>query len=350
MRKAITRAWFGHEGAYYRENIEPTGAEQDCDNGGRPPRTNPGEKYEGWYHDYYFTSGLEILAMMCDNVSYTNNQVFRDNVLVPFAREVLLFFDRHYPRTPEGKLRLEPAQVVETWWVAVNPAPDVAGLRFCMDQLLALKAGTPEDQVHWRKFRSEIPEVPMQTIEGRQAIAPADRWERKRNAENGELYPVFPFRCFGLGFGSEEIVTWTMKNRSLKDAFGSACWTQDQIHWAYAGNAAEAATGLVRRFRVASPNVRFPMFGREGPDSCPDFDHFGAGATALQRMLLQEEMGKILLFPAWPKGWNVNFKLHAMQNTTVEGEVKDGKITLLKVIPESRLKDVVPGNGWNLGK
>lgn len=350
MRKAITRAWFGHEGAYYRENIEPTGAEQDCDNGGRPPRTKPGEKYEGWYHDYYFTSGLEILAMMCDNVSYTNNQVFRDNVLVPFAREVLLFFERHYPRTPEGKLRLEPAQVVETWWVAVNPAPDVAGLRFCMDQLLALKAGTPEDQVHWRKFRSEIPEVPMQTIEGRQAIAPADRWERKRNAENGELYPVFPFRCFGLGFGSEEIVTWTMKNRSLKDAFGSACWTQDQIHWAYAGNATEAATGLVRRFRVASPNVRFPMFGREGPDSCPDLDHFGAGSTALQRMLLQEEMGKILLFPAWPKGWNVNFKLHAMQNTTVEGEVKDGKITLLKVTPKSRLKDVVPGNGWNLGK
>ena len=24
MRQAITRAWFGHDGAYYRENIEPT--------------------------------------------------------------------------------------------------------------------------------------------------------------------------------------------------------------------------------------------------------------------------------------------------------------------------------------
>jgi hypothetical protein len=41
MRKAITRAWFGHEGAYYRENIEPTGAERDCDHGGKPPKTKP---------------------------------------------------------------------------------------------------------------------------------------------------------------------------------------------------------------------------------------------------------------------------------------------------------------------
>ncbi len=56
MRRAITKAWFGHDGAYYRENIEPDGAERDCDKGLRPPKTLPGEKYEGWYHDYYFTS------------------------------------------------------------------------------------------------------------------------------------------------------------------------------------------------------------------------------------------------------------------------------------------------------
>lgn len=350
MRKAITKAWFGHDGAYYRENIEPTGAEQDCDNGGRPPKTKPGEKYEGWYHDYYFTSGLEILAMMCDRVNYTGDPAFRDSVLVPFAREILLFFDKHYLRGADGKIRLDPAQVVETWWVAVNPAPDVAGLRFCLDELLAMKAGTAEDQTPWRKFRGEIPEVSLQTIEGRQAIAPAEKWEKKQNSENGELYPVFPFRCFGLGLGTGDIVAWTMKHRSCKDAFGCACWTQDQIHWAYAGNAAEAANGLVRRFHIASPMVRFPLFGREGPDSCPDLDQFGSGATALQRMLVQEVPGKILLLPAWPKNWDVNFKLHAMQNTTVEGEVKDGKITRLKVTPESRLKDVDLAEGWSLAE
>ena len=350
MRKAITKAWFGHDGAYYRENIEPTGAEQDCDNGGIPPKTKPGEKYEGWYHDYYFTSGLEILAMMCDNVNYNNDQVFRNNVLVPFAREILLFFDKHYLRGIDGKLRLDPAQVVETWWIAINPSTDVAGLRYCLDELLVMKAGTIEDQNRWSKFRSEIPEVPMQTIDGRQSIAPAEKWEKKRNAENGELYPVFPFRCYGLALGTDSIVTNTMIQRSLKDAFGCACWTQDQIHWAYAGNATEAAKGLVSRFRIASKMCRFPLYGREGPDSCPDFDHFGAGATALQRMLVQEENGKIILLPAWPKTWDVNFKLHAALNTTVEGTVKDGIITHFKVTPESRKKDVSPAKGWRLAE
>ena len=91
---------------------------------------------------------------------------------------------------------------------------------------------------------------------------------------------------------------------------GGGCWTQDQIDWAYAGNGEEAAKGLVNRFRIASPMVRFPLFGREGPDSCPDFDQFGSGSTALQRMLIQEDNGKIMLLPAWPKGWNVDFKLH----------------------------------------
>ena len=208
-------------------------------NGGRPPKTKPGESYEGWYHDYYFTSGLETLAMMTDYLEYTGDAEFRDRVLVPFAREVLLFFDRHYPRAADGKLRLEPAQVLETWWIAVNPAPDVAGLRFCLDQLLAMHAGTAEDQARWRKFRGEIPEVPMQTIEGRRAIAPAEKWKKQCNAENGELYPVFPFRLFGLG--SSDLVTWTMKYRSCPDSCGGGCWSQDQIHWAYAGRAGEAA-------------------------------------------------------------------------------------------------------------
>ncbi|MGA2617096.1 MAG: DUF5703 domain-containing protein [Thermoguttaceae bacterium] len=341
MRKAITKAWFGHDGAYYRENIAPTGGEWDCDKGSHPPKTRPGEKYEGWYHDYYFTSGLETTAMMLDYVNYTGDTTFRDRVLVPFAREVLLFFDKHYPRGADGKLRLDPAQVIETWWIAVNPAPDVAGMWFCLDELLAMKAGTDEDQARWRKFRGEIPEVPMRTVEGRKALAPADKYEKQGNCENGELYPVFPFRCFGLGLGSGELVAWTMQHRTCKDVFGCACWTQDQIHWAYAGHAAEAANGLVHRFRIASTACRFPLYGREGPDSCPDFDHFGAGSVALQRMLVQEAGERLLLLPAWPADWDVDFKLHVTRGAVLTATVKDGKLIAWDIQPASRKPDVV---------
>ncbi|MCP4455567.1 MAG: hypothetical protein GY809_29255, partial [Planctomycetes bacterium] len=327
VRKAITKAWFGHDGAYYRENIEPTGAERDCGRDGKPPKTQPGENEgKGYYHSYYFTSGLETLAMMIEQVKYTGDDAFRDSVLVPFAREVLLFFDKHYTRDESGKIRLDPAMVLETWWVAVNPAPDVAGLQHCLDELLALKAGSTKDRTHWRRFRAEIPDVHVHEIEGRTAIAPAEQWSVRKNAENGLLYPVFPFRLFGLGLGTEDIVDWTMQHRTNKNAFNHKCWTQDQIHWAYAGNAAEARDGLVHRFSHASPQCRFPLYGSQGPDSCPDFDHFGAGSTALQRMLVQEACDKILLLPAWPEDLDVDFKFHLAKNTVIKGKVKDGKL------------------------
>ena len=340
VRKAVTKAWFGHDGAYYRENVEPTGAERDNGMDGKPPKRNPGEP-STYYHDYYFTSGLETLAMMLDYVNYSGDSDFRQNTMVPYAREVMLFFDQHYARGAGGKLRIDPAMVLETWWLAVNPSPDVAGLQFCLDELLAMKAGTEQDMEFWKRFRSEIPDVPLHTVEGKSAIAPAESWDIKRNAENGELYPVFPFRCFGLGLGTADIVDWTMQNRTHKNAFNYACWTQDQIHWAYAGNAAEAAEGLVHRFRNASTMCRFPLYGKEGPDSCPDLDHFGAGSVALQRMLVQEANGKILLLPAWPAKWNVNFKQHVTGGAVITGTVKNGKLVKWDIDPVDRKSDVV---------
>jgi len=342
VRKAITRAWFGHEGAYYRENIEPTGGERDCGRTGKPLKTRPGENTgKGYYHSYYFTSGLETVAMMAEYVKHSGDEAFRDDVLAPFAREVLRFFDKHYGRDEKGKIRLDPAMVLETWWVAVNPAPDVAGLQFCLDELLAMKAGTSRDQAEWRRLRAEVPEVHLHEIDGRTAIAPALEWRLKRNSENGELYPVFPFCRFGVALGSADVVAWTMKHRTNKDAFGCKCWTQDQIHWAYAGSAGEARNGLDRRYRHASKHCRFPLYGSAGPDSCPDFDHFGSGSTALQRMLVQEAKGKVLLLPAWPADWDVDFKLHVTGRAVVTGTVTDGKLTKWAIEPASRAKDVV---------
>ena len=337
IRQAVTKAWFGHDGAYYRENIEPDGAEQDAGDKPTKIRLKRDGKPDIGFHNYYFTCGLETTAMMLDYVNFTGDAAFRDSVVVPFARQILLFYDRHYPREADGKLRIDPGQVLETWWIAVNSTPDLAGLRFCLDELLAMKAGTPEDRTAWRKLRGEIPEISMRNIEGRQAIAPAAHFEVRHNSENGELYAAFPFRCFGVGLNSEKLVDWTAQHRLFK---GNCCWRQDEIHWACAGNAAEAAMGLVNRFRTASKQCRFPMYGKQGPDSCPDFDHFGSGSIALQRMLVQESGGKIHLLPAWPGNWDVDFKLHLSRGAVLTGTVKDSKLAAWDIQPASRKADV----------
>jgi hypothetical protein len=58
-------------------------------------------------------------------------------------------------------------------------------------------------------------------------------------------------------------------------------------------------------------------------------------------MLLQERGHKMLLFPAWPKDWNVSFKLHAAEGTTVEGVYQNGKLSSLHVTPGIRRKDLI---------
>ena len=63
--------------------------------------------------------------------------------------------------------------------------------------------------------------------------------------------------------------------------------------------------------------------------------------TETTEMLLQEVNGKILLFPAWPRGWDVHFKLHAPGQTTVEAEWRGEKLVKLTVTPKEREKDVI---------
>ncbi len=85
---------------------------------------------------------------------------------------------------------------------------------------------------------------------------------------------------------------------------------------------------------------RFPCFWGPGFDWTPDHNWGGSAMIGLQEMLLQTEGERILLFPAWPADWDVHFKLHAPGRTTIEAELKDGKLLRLKVSPKERLADV----------
>jgi hypothetical protein len=93
-----------------------------------------------------------------------------------------------------------------------------------------------------------------------------------------------------------------------------------------------------------APQARFSAFFGPGHDWLPDHNWGGSGMVGIQEMLLAANPygdGKIFLLPAWPKEWNVHFKLHAPQNTVVEATVKNGKISQLKVTPSQRRKDIV---------
>jgi hypothetical protein len=115
-------------------------------------------------------------------------------------------------------------------------------------------------------------------------------------------------------------------------------WHQDAIFCARLGLTEEAAAITIKKLQDSER--RFPTFWGPGHDWVPDHNWGGSGMIGLQEMLMQTVDDKIYLFPAWPKDWDVNFKLHAPYNTIVEGILKDGNLTNLKVTPESRRSDL----------
>jgi hypothetical protein len=103
----------------------------------------------------------------------------------------------------------------------------------------------------------------------------------------------------------------------------------------------EAARILEVKCKNSNPDYRWPATWGPNFDWLPDQNHGGNLLETAQLMLLQCDGRKILLFPAWPRDWDVDFKLHAAYRTTVEATLKGGKIVRLKVTPEARAKDIV---------
>ena len=176
-----------------------------------------------------------------------------------------------------------------------------------------------------------------------QRLMPAMKFWDKKNVENPELYAIFPYRVFTVLAGGEKLET-AKRSYAARQHRDNYCWRQDPIQSALLGMAVESWNAVVERTSGVQPGFRFPAMWAAGSDWMPDQDHGGVMMSALQRMLVQYEGDKILVLPAWPKDWNVSFKLHAPKGTTIEGVYRDGKLEPLKVVPESRLADVVTGN------
>lgn len=343
-----TQVYWQHNGACFCEQIENYGLPNPAEYGfKRPEWFDKGVEYNAWL-EYEWDTILEFCQMILETKNYANADI---TPYLPLIESSLTFFDEHYRQLASrrgrkaldgnGQLVLFPGSACETYKMTNNASSTIAALRTVLENY-----GKKDEML------KTIPPIPLRYIEIKdslnptaspelkQTISPAVSWERINNVETPQLYPVFPWRIYGVGKENLELArnTYFYDPEAIK--FRSHVgWKQDNI-WAACLGLTEEAKRLTLAKLSNGPH-RFPAFWGPGYDWTPDHNWGGSGMIELQEMLLQTNGEQILLFPAWSKEWDIHFKLHAPGETTVEATLKDGKVTDLKVLPESRKKDII---------
>lgn len=343
-----TQVYWQHNGACFCEQIENYGLPNPAEYGfKRPEWFDKGVEYNAWL-EYEWDTILEFCQMILETKNYANADI---TPYLPLIESSLTFFDEHYRQLAShrgrkaldgnGHLVLFPGSACETYKMTNNASSTIAALKTVLENY-----GKKDEML------KTIPPIPLRYIEIKdslnpaaspelkQTISPAASWERINNVETPQLYPVFPWRIYGVGKENLELARNTYFYDPEAIRFRSHVgWKQDNI-WAACLGLTEEAKRLALSKLSNGPH-RFPAFWGPGYDWTPDHNWGGSGMIGLQEMLLQTNGEQILLFPAWPKEWDIHFKLHAPGKTTVEATLKDGKVTDLKVLPESRKKDII---------
>lgn len=346
LAESRSRLYYGAEGAYFPETMSAFGTYSGGDYGWERAGKKPGDVDSPWWR-WAWNQGPELVGLMLDRWDYSRDEEFLKKRVLPMAESVLKYFDTRFKKDEAGRVVLDPAQVVETYWEGVvNDLPTTAGLISITSRLSALPSSlvSPSQKAFFAHMKAACPQLPFQTTAEERELAPAEKYVNKTsNVENAELYAVWPFR----------VVTF-MHPTHLAEAKLSYAHRKNRLDngWGYDGNAAalmgmtdEAARILRAKCANSNPAYRWPATWGPNFDWLPDQNHGGNLLKTTQLMLLQadslEDGGAIRVLPAWPLKWNVSFKLRAPGRTTVECEYRDGRFVRLIVTPEARAQDLV---------
>ncbi|MBQ9714108.1 MAG: hypothetical protein IJV83_02170 [Clostridia bacterium] len=322
---------FGHEGMLIPETVSYFGLYANANYGffdGNGVRkgadgsvlscgvaTNP-------YIRYHFNGMLELSWMMLRYLELSGDTSRREQIYT-FIERTLLFFDKHFDYV-DGKLKMYPISSLETWQLCVNDLPDVAGLQVICEALSA-PSDIPKVLAELaKKILLALPKVPIKETEKGKVLAPCEYAvdPTPRNTENAELYAVFPFGLYGVGKPDLELARRTYQLRAFRHDGG---WSQDPLDAALLGLDEEAERHVVRQSNMRDKRALFPAFWGPNFDETPDQDHGSVTVLSLIFMLLQTDGEEYTAFPAWPKKWNVQFRLPMNCGSYICGEQIDGK-------------------------
>jgi hypothetical protein len=306
---------------------------------------------------YHYSMMLEHAWMVLQGHDRLGISIEKD---LPWIEGTVKFYDSFYrietkKRTgselgTDGKLVIYPGNGLEYAGDATNSVEAVCGLQRVTAALLALPELSTESRSNLERIKLILPDLPTGTRDGRLSLLPAKSWTKEYNKwEPIEMYAAWPYRMVG--------VTKPETMQLARDTWETvpadrACLCKQDYSWmanvinmaALAWTDSAKTRAIYKMANINAPQARFAAFFGPGHDWLPDHNWGGSGMTGIQEMLMAADPygdGKIYLLPAWPKEWEVDFKLHAPKQTTVEVSVRNGKVVRLNVNPESRRNDIV---------
>ncbi|MDE6038303.1 MAG: hypothetical protein K2G05_08580, partial [Duncaniella sp.] len=189
MQQDITRIYYGHDGAFFPETLNFFGLYIQDDWGWN----NTGKASQTRWIRYHYEGALEMLAEMLDYYDHTRDEAFARDYIVPFATQVIRFFDLHWP-TINNQYRFIPANALEQYWDCLNPTDYIAGLTHDITRLRELPDGIvpAELSAEWERILTQLPPI-ARTPDGSRLL-PAEEYGVDRNCENPPCYAIFPFR------------------------------------------------------------------------------------------------------------------------------------------------------------
>lgn len=177
-------------------------------------------------------------------------------------------------------------------------------------------------------------------------------WPYELIGVNRSLLPPFP-REAGINTPEEALAVGvrSYQHRPYPNDLG---YNVDSVFAANLGQVEDAMSKLNIKWRLKQgpfdySSARFPVWwgpSNEGGEVCDDpgcNEIIDEARITLQHMLVQSDNhgSRLLLFPSWPKQWDVSFRIHCERATIIEGILKGGELKSLVVTPKSRRKDVV---------
>eukprot|EP00939_MAST-03C_sp_MAST-3C-sp1_P001726 g1726.t1 len=379
--RARTRAAFRHGGVYVTETKTLFGAYDPCNYGTSADDRNSstdlpfGYEESRWMQfDFGGDAGLTELSMMILDYYLLTRDERAMLEYMPLLAETLDFFYYHYGDLSKdgANLTIFPTQALETYQCPTIPAtrgncptndhPTVAALHVLTERALRLPEifGTSDQRDRWNALAKAVPPVPMIVEDNATlVVSPYETFNDSgtvhlSNVETPELYSTHPFRYYTLGrsfsddgardIGPSIYCLEKSKRQTCRNADSNTGWTQGLLNAALLGRATKAATDTLARAQTPpATGYRFPAFMPHFQDYEPSEDHLANMNSALQLMLVSfrdDGVGGVLLFPAWPCSWNVDFKLHAPYNAIIKGSFENGKLVSLVVDPPERTSSV----------